>query len=972
MKLSRLLLLIAAALVTAAAGRARSADLYEVLLHSHKDAAALRQSNADVLMSTRGGYLILADARVSAALLDVGLDARLIASDVTRSEIAIDRRRDRRNAERYEVLFEQGGLRLLRVGRIETALSDRHADLFPLRDQSPVVEYYEPSELPGLPASVTDIIDSLTARVSQDTLTAWLTRLDAFHGRLTGTDSNYAARDWLVDKFQSFGYDSVMIDPFTGSQLWDRVPCQSYNVIAVKPGTVAPEKQIVIGAHFDAVPDAPGADDNSSGTCCVLEAARVLADVDLPMTVIFVGFDSEESWMWGSYHYRDDAVARGDDIVFMFNPDMIGHYQNTDSANLYYGGDNCLAQLWNRLAGPQVGIQGALGGSTASDHLPFQEIGIPVVFVQEGIFSTEYHQPTDNIAHISFPYMTRMVKATIATLYTAATAPAPVTSISVRDNGDGQALWAEWTPTTAANIAFYRVYWDSHDASADSGWVDLPVGDSTYLIEGLVEGVTYTVEVRTVDLDGVISITAPQMTGTPYNTPRPPQNFTVLPAYQAIRLSWDATNTELDFDHYAVIRDGQMLSTVGDGIYIDSDLSIGTDYHEYRVAAVDHDANMSDTLAVVRPAVRAATLEPTRILAVNRTKATDTWSDEQRTGAFLREALTGSNVDYRSDTIYTNTPATNPTRLLLDDLISYETVVIGSETPGDPFAFSATLPFLDTLAWYVSIGGKLVVFGRFGNMASYEETTTFLSDNPGYNDSYDTVFDISSRTATATVPIATVLTCDLVGAHSTTSEYPDLVWDSAATVGHSSIPNLPATGVYASSFADVKAGAAEVLYTYDSRDDTPDHEGQPVAWRHIGQDYSYVWFELPLTCFDHEAAVVALRQAVNDVTNQATSVDDPDPTLPYSFALAQNYPNPFNPTTRIDFSLDRGAEVRLTIFNLLGQEVRVLVDGHRTAGRHSVAWDGRNGSGRQVATGIYLYRLEAGDRRASRKMLLLK
>ncbi len=90
-------------------------------------------------------------------------------------------------------------------------------------------------------------------------------------------------------------------------------------------------------------------------------------------------------------------------------------------------------------------------------------------------------------------------------------------------------------------------------------------------------------------------------------------------------------------------------------------------------------------------------------------------------------------------------------------------------------------------------------------------------------------------------------------------------------------------------------------------------------------------------------------------------------TLPEGFALNQNYPNPFNPTTTISFTLPAAGEVRLEVFNVLGQQVAVLADGQYGAGTHHVTWDASG-----VSTGVYLYRLQAGEFRETKKMLLVK
>lgn len=94
--------------------------------------------------------------------------------------------------------------------------------------------------------------------------------------------------------------------------------------------------------------------------------------------------------------------------------------------------------------------------------------------------------------------------------------------------------------------------------------------------------------------------------------------------------------------------------------------------------------------------------------------------------------------------------------------------------------------------------------------------------------------------------------------------------------------------------------------------------------------------------------------------------------LPKKLELSQNYPNPFNPTTTIQFGLPDESRVRLVVYNILGQKVAELFNGSRRAGYHTVVWNGRNDLGRQVASGVYLYRLESSQGVVSRKMLLLK
>ncbi|MBW6513320.1 MAG: chitobiase/beta-hexosaminidase C-terminal domain-containing protein, partial [Candidatus Syntrophosphaera sp.] len=102
-----------------------------------------------------------------------------------------------------------------------------------------------------------------------------------------------------------------------------------------------------------------------------------------------------------------------------------------------------------------------------------------------------------------------------------------------------------------------------------------------------------------------------------------------------------------------------------------------------------------------------------------------------------------------------------------------------------------------------------------------------------------------------------------------------------------------------------------------------------------------------------------------------TSVDDPGaPAL--QTALLGNYPNPFNPSTSIVFSLKEAGPVRIDIFNLKGQLVRVLLDGSLPAGTQTLHWDGRDNAGNEAGSGIYSYRLTSGSYSNTKKMLMLK
>ena len=93
---------------------------------------------------------------------------------------------------------------------------------------------------------------------------------------------------------------------------------------------------------------------------------------------------------------------------------------------------------------------------------------------------------------------------------------------------------------------------------------------------------------------------------------------------------------------------------------------------------------------------------------------------------------------------------------------------------------------------------------------------------------------------------------------------------------------------------------------------------------------------------------------------------------PLVFSLSQNAPNPFNPETIISYSLPQSEQVKLVIYNVLGQQIRTLVNAFKPAGRYRVVWNSKDDFGHSVSSGIYFYQITAGEFLDTRKMLILK
>jgi len=129
--------------------------------------------------------------------------------------------------------------------------------------------------------------------------------------------------------------------------------------------------------------------------------------------------------------------------------------------------------------------------------------------------------------------------------------------------------------------------------------------------------------------------------------------------------------------------------------------------------------------------------------------------------------------------------------------------------------------------------------------------------------------------------------------------------------------------------------------------------GQSVAGEAVGTYHSYSGFWNPW--------VVA-----TDVEEEKEAV------VPKEFSISQNYPNPFNPHTVIEYALPKESKVKIVVYNILGQKVRVLKDEIEKEGYKRVIWDGRDDSGSEVASGIYFYRIVAENFVKAKKMMMVK
>jgi hypothetical protein len=167
--------------------------------------------------------------------------------------------------------------------------------------------------------------------------------------------------------------------------------------------------------------------------------------------------------------------------------------------------------------------------------------------------------------------------------------------------------------------------------------------------------------------------------------------------------------------------------------------------------------------------------------------------------------------------------------------------------------------------------------------------------------------------------------------------------------------------------ADVKSVGKEVSVILWNVNNSPIDPGDDAIFR----------LPIQLTAANVDSIHVLVSSGVNnDVVLLNSKQEDIRNSIPRNWMLYQNYPNPFNPTTTIEFDVPEIAgsipRAAVQIFNILGQHVRTIERGIHDAGRYSVRWDGMNENGTRVASGVYFYRLLAGEYASTKKMVMMK
>ncbi len=383
------------------------------------------------------------------------------------------------------------------------------------------------------------------------------------------------------------------------------------------------------------------------------------------------------------------------------------------------------------------------------------------------------------------------------------------------------------------------------------------------------------------------------------------------------------------------------------------------------------------------------------------------WQDVEPDGGLHQFTVPGIDLMWRSTHIMTQS-GSNPTVTQLELLLIYESAYIDSiwDIPNDQgrqvsiswhrsgHDYPGSVSPITEYAIYRKIDYDLVLLHEFatperaqtGVILEQIDTRSVLSYPPGDwhfvtavpADCEDSYAVVVPTLADSTIDEGMYETTFFVRARTAT---PGVYFDSAVDSGYS-VDNLAPVVPTGLMVAYNTTSGTEL--TWDECPDADfqyfcvyrgtDESFEPAPENLVHMTISPAWTDPVEEGWRYDYKITAVDFSGNEsgAASAGTVTGDETPSVPQAFALHQNVPNPFNPSTVIRFDLPRAAHVGLHIYDVSGRLVRTLVDTEMDAGCKEIHWDGRDGGGRRVASGIYFYRLVAGNFVQTKKMVLLR
>jgi hypothetical protein len=542
-------------------------------------------------------------------------------------------------------------------------------------------------------------------------------------------------------------------------------------------------------------------------------------------------------------------------------------------------------------------------------------------------------------------FCAEVIKSSCATLLLNMVIPSPVNNYQVVDAGNGSSIYLIWDSNSEADIEGYKIYVGTSSGIYD---LDYTTSDTAFTVNNLTEEVTYYIGVSAVDQDGFESIIT-ERSATPREIPLAPEGFVATPRWLEVSLAW-SSNIENDILGYNLYRSniegdpGEILNIeiIKDTTYVDN-LAVNGIYYYYSVTAVDSMLNESEESITIRSKV--VSLDQ-GILIVDETFDGD--------GSQLNP--TDEQVDEFYDQLlfkynYQNYDLFEESSISLADMGAFSTVIWHGNDFQD---VSPPKIFKDEVKKYLDFGGKFLYTG-FRPAKAFEQ----FGSNIGIFSQGDFIFDYL-KIDTSEYKITALF----IGAINEESGYNNIFIDSSKTQAsneyhlrhiESVSPSAEGTNIY--------------LYEsfFDSTTNQGSYKGKPVGVEYIGTDFKTVTLSIPLYFMDQQQAQDLMDHIMIYKFGEITGIENEVAIVPEEYYLYQNYPNPFNPNTIIKYSLPEDGFVNLTVYNMLGEEIKTLVNKSQKSGNYEVEFTASN-----LPSGIYFYRIQTNSFYETKKMVILK
>lgn len=809
-------------------------------------------------------------------------------------------------------------------------------------------------------------VQSLVDQVNTDSIFSYVQRLQNFKTRLSFTDSSFAASEWIRQKFISWDYNAQFDSYYVYQTMWGYWPDTGYerNVVATTNGTMNPSKIYIACGHFDAFiypetsvarTNAPGADDNASGTAAAMEIARIFRNYSWEPTLKFIGWSNEENGLLGSDDYARRADSLNWDIAGVVNLDMIAYQDNpVVDCNIQYAHNfsqwlsNLFYQAGQIYAPSVIFYREIFAGG--SDDYSFAIRGFPAIWGGERWYynNPHWHRLTDVINNFSAELFSNVTKTALATLAILGVYPDIVSGVIAYDVGDGNRLQINWTPNIETDVIGYNIYWSrTSQVYTDTLFVAGRL-TSADTISNLMTDSTYYITVRALDIDNHESYLAFEITGVPRAIPFAPVGILATPIDSGIRIVWQK-NLELDLAGYRIYRrlnenpnyDSLNITLLTDTTYTDIPLS-GANKYYYALRAFDIQGNASPMSSEVY--CRPITLDQ-GILIVDETR-NGTNPPDSIQDRFYREILQG----YRFNEYEYGSTAQKP---IFADLVPYSSILWHGDDYGQLMAWE-NIPILKD---YLNLGGNL----------------WFVGWKPTGNLNNNTAYPFNFEPGSFIYDYLKISHADLSGANDSFQgtvgllNYPDI------DVDPDKVPLASWGGTMRYIEALIQVTTAQIIYTIDMKNNSSQFEGLPCAIRNLSEDYNSVFFGFPLYYMNQEQARAAAQQVMTDFGEPYGIKETAKIKLTaLTFDLVQNQPNPFRRNTLINYQLPNRGFVALKIYNPTGKLIKTLVNEPQNPGFYSIKWDGRDDRNEKTSPGIYFCKLQIGERIIIKKMTVLK